>query len=123
MKMEDRKSFLAHSAVKIMDRFSDTKMSDTQVRKYANTVLESTCYPEFKVYVQYQIARNRNYADVLRAILEFLDDEFSKDSIQQSYNERLKLEIAYFFGVMARYKKYLPVSKAGSNRSSQYTRR
>ncbi len=110
--MEDRKSFLAHSAVKIMDCFRNTKMSDTQVRKYANTALESTCYPEFRVYVQYQIARNKSYADALSEILDFLEKEFSKEDNSQLYNESQKLEIAYFFGVMARYKKYLEKSRS-----------
>ena len=93
---------LAKKAVEFVDQNSNSALSDTQIRKYLEIVQRSECYEEFQVYVKYQVGRERN-DDVIRfleSILQYLDKNVGN---MQNYRE----EIAYLFGNMARYKKYV----------------
>ncbi|HPE69819.1 MAG TPA: hypothetical protein PLF96_10895, partial [Thermotogota bacterium] len=93
---------LAKKAVEFVDQNSNSGLSDTQIRKYLEIVQRSECYEEFQVYVKYQVGRENKEPVIrfLESILKYLDDNLKN---MQNYRE----EIAYLFGNMARYKKYV----------------
>jgi len=100
------KAKLCRLAEEMADKHKDGMVSDTQLRNYANTAKSADCFEEYVVYLKYQMARlSRNQGKQKR---------FMKDVIEKVESEIGNLEdAAYFFGVLARYKKFLDSEKRG----------
>jgi hypothetical protein len=105
---EDKK-YIINRMETLVDNTRGKIIQDTQIRKYASMASKSDCKEEFLNYMHYQIGRARSNEK------KFLSDALNEVvSIENRFKDEEKYieAIAFFFGYMARYKKYLD-SKGG----------
>ena len=99
----------------ILEKNFDNSIEDTQIRKYAVMATKSDCEAEFFNYMHYQIGRARNNEKpFLIKVLENITP--LKKALENQEEEHYLEALAYYFGYMARYKKYLKVQNKNSKK-------
>jgi hypothetical protein len=97
------KTYIINRMESLVDNSKGKIIQDTQIRKYASMASKSDCKEEFLNYMHYQIGRARN--NEKNFLNKALDEVVNME--KQFENEEKYIEaIAFFFGYMARYKKY-----------------
>ncbi|HNW47081.1 MAG TPA: hypothetical protein PLB79_00185 [Thermotogota bacterium] len=103
----DNQEALAKKAEEIINEMvnKNARITDTQIRNFMEAAQKSANYLELKIYLQYQAARMKDLREFVTVVVKYLDGEYAETS---EYLNR-KGEIAYLFGLMARYKKFKDV--------------
>lgn len=100
----ENQELLAKKAEEIINKVikNHVDVKDTQIRNFLEAAKKSTNYLELKIFLQYQYARMKELKIFIEETLGFLDAKYGPIA---DYESR-KNEIAYLFGLMARYKKF-----------------
>jgi len=100
----ENQELLAKKAEEIINKVIErnVRVNDTQIRNFLEAAKKSTNYLELKIFLQYQYARMKELKLFIEETLRFLDETYGRIT---DYESR-KNEIAYLFGLMARYKKF-----------------
>ncbi|HOB16477.1 MAG: hypothetical protein WC155_02760 [Candidatus Cloacimonadales bacterium] len=103
----DEKKYIINRMQSLIDTSRGKIINDTQIRKYASMASQADCKEEFFNYLHYQIGRAPGHEkNFLRSVLDEITKMENKFSDEEKYLEAL----AYFFGYMARYKKFVDKS-------------
>jgi hypothetical protein len=116
----EEKTYLINEMKKLMDEHGKKAPKNTQIRKYAATAIKSDCKEEFLNYLHYQIGRasNNDEKTYLMIVLDKLNEIEKRFKSDEIYLKALGL----FFGYMARYKKYIDVTKIREPNNGDYPR-
>ncbi len=100
----ENQELLAKRAEEIINKVIENgvDVKDTQIRNFLEAAKKSTNYLELKIFLQYQGAREPKMKPFITDTIRFLDETYSRII---DYESR-KNEIAYLFGLMARYRKF-----------------
>jgi hypothetical protein len=114
----EEKTYLINEMMALMDNHGESAPANTQIRKYASMATKSDCKEEFLNYLHYQIGRSYKEKSFLIKVLNQLNEIEKRFDTDERYLEGL----GFFFGYMARYKKYIDVTKIREPNNGDYPR-